>query len=540
MQESEAIQDSEKNRVSERSRETTEKRASETMRADGPSAESGSSERPPRLCRATLEDEDAELYDRMTGYPVKVLQIGEGNFLRGFVDWMIGRCNRQGLFEGSVAVSQPRPSGAAKLAELRRQDGAYYQWIRGLRDGKRVDALELVSVFSRMIDPYAEWDEFLALAEGPELVAVVSNTTEAGLVYEPSEWTPDRPALSYPGKLTAFLYRRFERFRGDPAKGLLLLPCELVEGNGDRLRGIVLRHAEDWGLPETFSQWIREHNRFLNSLVDRIVTGYPAEEAEERFAEWGLEDRLLNAAEPYHLWAIEGEPELDARLPFARAGLNVRWVEDLRPYQLRKVRILNGAHTLMASVGLLNGLNEVREAVEHPAYGEFIRGAIMEEIVPTVPLPEEEMRRYAEEVLERFANPYVRHRLADIALNSLSKFKVRLLPTLEAYAERTGKLPPRITEAFASLLRLYRVRETEGGYAGSRLSGDAIALRDDAAALAELASLWARADRGELPMEGLVADILGRSAWWGRDLNEITGLREALAGALTKMEAKAE
>ncbi|SFB56114.1 tagaturonate reductase [Cohnella sp. OV330] len=492
----------------------------------------------PRLSRATLDGEAAARYDRMKAYPVKVLQIGEGNFLRGFADWMIDRCNRQGLFEGGVAVCQPRPSGAAKLAELREQDGLYYQWIRGLQDGRPVDELDLVSVFAVTVDPYAQWDRFLALGDLPELEVVVSNTTEAGLAYQASEWQPERPILSYPGKLTALLHRRFETFGGDSAKGLLLLPCELVENNGDKLRDIVLRHAEDWGLPEAFKSWIRAHNRFLNNLVDRIVTGYPAEEAGRVFAAQGTEDRLLNAAEPYHLWAIEGEAALDARLPLARAGLNVLWTDDLRPYQLRKVRILNGAHTLMASVGLLNGLETVGEAVGHPVYGELIRDAIINEIVPSVPLPEDDMRRYAGEVLERFANPHVRHKLADIALNSLSKFKVRLLPTLEAYAERTGGLPPRIVEAFASLLRLYRARETgDGGFAGSRLDGRPVALRDDAATLTELAALWARLDRGELTLEGLVADILGRVSWWGRDLGEIKGLRAALTGALTKMEA---
>lgn len=494
----------------------------------------------PRLSRAALDGKAAALYDRMKAYPVKVLQIGEGNFLRGFADWMIDRCNRQGLFEGGVAVCQPRPSGAAKLAELGEQDGLYYQWIRGLQDGRPVDELDLVSVFAQTVDPYAEWERFLALADLPELEVVVSNTTEAGLVYQASEWQPERPILSYPGKLTALLHRRFESFGGDPAKGLLLLPCELVENNGDKLRDIVLRHAEDWGLAEAFKSWIREHNRFLNNLVDRIVTGYPAEEAERVFAAQGAEDRLLNAAEPYHLWAIEGDAALDARLPLARAGLNVLWTDDLRPYQLRKVRILNGAHTLMASVGLLNGLETVGEAVGHPVYGELIRDAIMNEIVPSVPLPEDDMRRYAGEVLERFANPHVRHKLADIALNSLSKFKVRLLPTLEAYAERTGELPPRIVEAFASLLRLYRARENgDGGFAGSRLDGRPVALRDDAATLTELAWLWARLDRGELTLEGLVADILGRVSWWGRDLGEIKGLRAAVTGELTKMEASA-
>ncbi|CAI6086672.1 tagaturonate reductase [Cohnella sp. JJ-181] len=493
---------------------------------------------PPRLSRTTLPPDEAERYDRMKAYPVKALQIGEGNFLRGFFDWMIHRCNRQGLFEGSVAVCQPRPMGAAKLAELREQDGLYYQWIRGLQDGRLTDERELVAVFSRTVDPYAEWEAFLALADLPELELVVSNTTEAGLVYAETDWAPERAPSSFPAKLTLLLYRRFERFGGDPAQGLLLLPCELVERNGDLLQEIVLRHAGDWALPEAFSAWVRAHNRFLNSLVDRIVTGFPAAEADRAFAEIGAEDRLLNAAEPYHLWAIEGESEMDARLPLASAGLNAVWTSDLRPYQLRKVRILNGAHTLIASIGLLHGLETVGEAVGHPVYGELIRAAVMEEIVPALPLPADEMRRYADEVLERFANPYVRHKLTDIAMNGISKFKARLLPTLEAYMTmREGELPPRIVLAFASLVRLYRVREADGGWAGSRLSGEPVALRDDAAALSYLAELWARADRGELTTPELVADILGQTGWWGRDLNEAAGLKEALTAELARMEA---
>ncbi|GLX67861.1 tagaturonate reductase [Paenibacillus glycanilyticus] len=494
----------------------------------------------PKLSYANLSEGEASSYDRMKSYPVKVLQIGEGNFLRGFVDWMIHRCNKQGLFEGSVAVSQPRPTGAQKLQELKEQDGLYYQWIRGLYEGELVDRRELISVFSDFIDPYQEWDRFLALAASPDLELVVSNTTEAGLVYQPSEWAPDKPILSYPGKLTLLLYRRFEHFGGDPSKGLLLLPCELVERNGDKLRDIVVQHATDWKLPEAFADWIREHNRFLNSLVDRIVTGFPAEEADERYAEWGMSDRLLNAAEPYHIWAIEGEPELDERLPLAKAGLNVVWTNDLSSYQLRKVRILNGAHTWMAAYGLLNGLSEVREVVEHPVYGEQLRNVIYNEIIPSVPLPEAEMKLYAEQVLERFANPYVRHKLADIAMNSFSKFKVRLLPTLTAYYDRTRELPSLLVQSFASLLAMYRVKQTEQGtYAGCRLDGSTLLIRDDAAVLAELAQLWEKVDNGELSVIELLSDLIGRSSWWGRDLREFDGLLEQLIAEFDRLEEKA-
>ncbi|MCM3628540.1 tagaturonate reductase [Paenibacillus glycanilyticus] len=494
----------------------------------------------PQLNYASLGEGEASSYDRMKSYPVKVLQIGEGNFLRGFVDWMIHRCNEQGLFKGSIAVSQPRPTGAPKLQELKEQDGLYYQWIRGLHEGELMDNRELISVFSSFIDPYREWDRFLGMAANPDLELVVSNTTEAGLVYQSSEWAPDQPIVSYPGKLTLLMYRRFEHFAGDPEKGLLLLPCELVERNGDKLRDIVMRHAEDWKLPEAFLVWIREHNRFLNSLVDRIVTGFPAEEAQDRYAEWGVKDRLLNAAEPYHIWAIEGEEELDERLPFVKAGLNVVWTDDLTSYQLRKVRILNGAHTWMAAYGLLNGLNEVREVVEHPVYGEHLLSVVYNELVPSVPLPEAEMKGYAKQVLERFANPYVRHKLTDIAMNSISKFKVRLLPTLSAYAEQTGGLPPFIVKAFASLLKLYRVKQTEeGAYAGSRLDGSSLLIRDDAAALADLATLWNKADNGEIGVRELLSDILGRTAWWGSDLNEIKGLLDLLANEFAHLEEQA-
>ncbi|SFD81977.1 tagaturonate reductase [Paenibacillus catalpae] len=494
----------------------------------------------PQLNYASLQEGEASSYDRMKSYPVKVLQIGEGNFLRGFVDWMIHRCNEQGLFEGSIAVSQPRPTGAAKLQELKEQDGLYYQWIRGLHEGELVDRRELISVFSAFIDPYQEWDRFLAMAANPELELVVSNTTEAGLVYHSSDWAPDQPILSYPGKLTLLLYRRFEHFGGEPSKGLLLLPCELVERNGDKLRDIVLQHAADWKLPEAFANWIRAHNRFLNSLVDRIVTGFPAEEADDRYAEWGIKDRLLNAAEPYHIWAIEGEEELDERLPFVKAGLNVVWTNDLQSYQLRKVRILNGAHTWMAAYGLLHGLSEVREVVEHPAIGEQLRQVVFHEIIPSMPLPEAEMKVYAEQVLERFANPYVRHKLTDIAMNSLSKFKVRLLPTLAAYYERRGDLPPFIVKAFASLLKLYRVRQTEEGtFAGTRLDGSKLVIRDDAAVLSELAALWNKADSGEISVKELLSDILGRSSWWGSNLNEMNGLLESLADEFAIMEEQA-
>jgi tagaturonate reductase len=490
----------------------------------------------PNLNYSLLDAEQTSQYEQMKQYPVKVLQIGEGNFLRAFVDWMIQACNRQGLFEGSIAVTQPRRSGKAKIEELQQQDGLYTLIVRGIRAGMQVEEKEVITVFSQALDPYGHWEEFLKLAENPDLDIVLSNTTEAGLTYHRDELVPGQPIESFPGKLTAFLYRRFTQFAGDPGKGLMLLPCELLERNGDLLKEIVLKHSVDWKLPQEFQIWINQHNHFLNSLVDRIATGFPASEAESLFTEWGYEDKLLNTTEPYYLWAIEGKPELDARFPLQQAGLNVHWVEDLRPFQLRKVRILNGAHTLLTSIGLLHGLNEVREVVEHPVYGLWVREAIMHEIVPSVPLPEAEMQVYAKEVLERFVNPFIQHRLTDIALNSLSKFKVRLLPTLEAYLEREDKLPILITEAFASLLLLYHVRKNEDDhFIGSRLNGDSVFLKDDLEALEFLADSWQQFDRNSISLQELIRGILANRGLWGKDLNELTGLTESLRDTMTNL-----
>lgn len=357
-----------------------------------------------------------------------VLQVGEGNFLRGFIDWMLQESRKRGLFGGSVAVTQPRPSGKAKIEALAGQDGLYTLVIRGLENGERVELKEIVSVISDAFDPYGDWAKWTQYAVSPELRFVVSNTTEAGLAYRPEPLEEGRPIQSFPGKIAYLLHKRFEALGGSAESGLIFLPCELLERNGDELKACVLSYSDDWGYSEAFKAWVTGHNRFLNSLVDRIVTGYPADQAEEWFGEWGYEDAMLNTAEPYHFWAIEGEAELDRLLPLSRAGLNVHWVDDLKPYQLRKVRILNGAHTLMTPLALVHGLEQVREVMEHGTFGPFIRAAVEEEIIPALPLPEEELREYADAVYERFLNPFIRHRLQDIAMNSVSKFNVRLLP----------------------------------------------------------------------------------------------------------------
>ncbi|MCU6712537.1 tagaturonate reductase [Paenibacillus sp. J5C_2022] len=465
--------------------------------------------------------------------PVTILQIGEGNFLRGFFDWMIEQCRKQGLYDGSIAVTQPRPGGKPKIDALAAQDGLYTLVLRGLEEGNPVERREVISAISEAFDPYSEWDRFLSLAERPELKVVVSNTTEAGLAYRPEPYTEGQPIHSYPGKLTVLLYRRYLHFGGSPDAGLVCLPCELLERNGDTLRQCVLQYCEDWELPESFKQWVKEHNRFLNSLVDRIVTGYPEQELTERwFGEWGYRDPMLTTAEPYHFWAIEGELELERLLPLRKAGLNVHWVDDLKPFQLRKVRILNGSHTLMTPLGIVLGLETVREAMEHPQVGRLVKLAVEHEIIPALPeLDAAELRQYAQDVYGRFLNPFIRHRLSDIAMNSLSKFKVRLLPSLQ-YAMRHSDLPAGLVAGMAGLLRYYKVSKGDNGFVGEALNGSRYTVRDDEELLELIAGIWSVAERQAQPLQETVAQLLSREELWGCNLNALAS-GNRLAAALS-------
>lgn len=491
--------------------------------------------------RNALNEAQSALYESAKNSPVTILQIGEGNFLRGFFDWMIQQCRNQGIYEGSIAVTQPRPHGKEKINALIEQDGLYTLVIRGLENGESIERTEVISVFGKVFDPYPNWDEYLSYAHSTDLKIIVSNTTEAGLVYRPEASVKGQPIQSYPGKLTKLLYERFVHFNGAPDRGLICLPCELLERNGDELRSCVLRYSDDWGYPESFKQWINDHNRFLNSLVDRIVTGYPdAQQAEAWFSEWGYNDPLLTTAEPYHLWAIEAEPEMDDILPLKKAGLNVHWVEDLKPFQQRKVRILNGAHTLMTPIGILHGLEHVRETMEHDQLGRLVRRTVEGEIIPSLPISADELRAYANDVYERFLNPFIRHRLADIAMNSLSKFKVRLLPSLLHYVQNGEALPEGLVTGFAALLRYYKVKQTEDSFTGTTLGGTAYAVRDDAASLALIAAIWSSAEEQSLPLEDTVARLLALDSIWDSNLNDASpNLASCIAATIIEMERAA-
>jgi len=375
--------------------------------------------------------------------PERVIQFGEGGFLRGFVDWMLDKMNKADLFDGSVVVVQPIAEGMCDA--LTEQDCMYTHLLRSKEGVERA----VIDVISRCVKPYDDFESYLSLADIPEMRFIVSNTTEAGITYKESDKIESAPAISFPAKLTLLLKRRYDK--GLP--GFILLPCELIDRNGDKLRECVLSYSRLWNLGDGFAKWVEEENIFTNTLVDRINTGYPKGED----IDLGYKDRLLNTSESFHLWVIESDRDIEKELPFTRAGLNVIFARDaLETYRTRKVRILNGAHTSLVPHALLCGFETVRECVENPEMREHIRKCVFDEIIPTLDLPQEELKAYAADVLERFANPFIKHYLSSIALNSVSKFRVRVLPSILEYRRRLGSLPPTLVFSLGRLIEFYK------------------------------------------------------------------------------------
>ena len=474
-----------------------------------------------------LKPLEAEAFSR---FPVRVLQVGSGIFLRAFAGWMVDRMNRQGLFGGRIVVTQATPS--SRTAEVfNEQDGWYTVLSRGLVGGQPAEQVDLVGSVSRALNPYSQWRAFLELASNPDLRFVICNTTEAGIVYEaaapPVEACPPR----FPAQLAALLHERYRRFGGEPGAGLVVLPCELIDRNGDALKRLVLQHAADWHLEKAFTDWVNAACRFANTLVDRIVPGFPADEIDALRDRLGYDDRLLTAAECYHSWVIEGEASLAKEWPLAAAGVNVTWTDDLTPYRTRKVRLLNGPHTLMIAPALLAGMETVREGIGDPLVGELVRRALFDEIIPSLDLPAGEAVAYANDVLDRFRNPYIVHRLTSIALNGVSKWRVRVLPSLEAFLSRRGCLPPAIVFSLAALIALYRGSVAADGVLVGRAAGRAYGIRDEADVLKFLARTWSDYDHVH-DVGGLCRSLLGSERLWGRDLNELPGLAERVTGHL--------
>jgi tagaturonate reductase len=427
---------------------------------------------------------------------------------------------------------QPIEKGLAEAVNA--QDGMYTVLLRGLENGRPLTQKRVIKCVSRCINPYVDFNEYTAAMHNPHLRFIVSNTTEAGITYRERDRLTEKPPASFPAKVAALLYERYRHFNGDPGKGFIFLPCELIEDNGTTLKEIVLRHARDWGLGGGFTQWVEGANTFTNTLVDRIVTGYPAGEAEALFEEWGYRDALLTAAEPYHFFAIETRDVegLKRELPLADAGLNVVITTDITPYRARKVRILNGAHTLSALAAFLMGRDTVLEMMQDKPLTALIHKGIFREIIPSMDACGNELTAYARSVLERFANPYIQHALLGISLNSVAKFKTRIIPSVLAYHKKFNALPEALTFSFAALLAFYRGHEIRDGALTGHRHGNPYPIKDDKEVLDYFMEQWRGVGDSYEELNAMTARIGAREDYWGVNLQEIPGFTQKAAGYL--------
>lgn len=458
-------------------------------------------------------------------YSERVIQFGEGNFLRAFIDWQIDWLNEQQATDAGIVVVRPRNREVSD--SLNQQDGLYTTLIRGLNDqGERVSETRLIRSLNREIQPYTQFDEFITLAHAPRMRFVFSNTTEAGIAFVDEDRVDYRPASSFPGKLTQLLWARFTHFNGADDKGWLIVPCELIDHNGDTLRDTVLRYAERWQLPAAFSRWITQHCEFYNTLVDRIVTGFP-QESEEIAAQLGYSDRFLVAGEVYYQFILQGSEALLNELKLHTLTPQVRLVGDITPWKAQKVAILNGAHTAMVPVAFQCGLESVGAAMDDPEIAHFVDMLLRDEIIPTLDLPVNELHAFADAVQRRFRNPFIRHALLSIALNGMTKFRTRLMAPLLSSRQQQGKWPARLTFALAALIAFYR-----GESANQRWP-----LQDDARWLDRYQHDWRALQDDQLSPQQLVRNVLSDTQHWGEDLTLQPGLVTAVTQHLQNIIA---
>lgn len=454
--------------------------------------------------------------------PEKVIQFGEGNFLRAFVDWIIFNMNEKTDFNGSVVVVQPIEKGMIDM--LNGQDCLYHVNLQGLDNGEPVNSLTKIDVISRALNVYTQNDEFMQLAEQPEMRFVISNTTEAGITFDPACKFTDKPASSYPGKLTQLLYHRYEYFKGDMSKGLIVFPCELIFLNGHKLKECILQYIELWQLGDGFKNWFLNACGVYATLVDRIVPGFPRKEIDEIKAKLGYDDNLVVQGEFFHLWVIEAPASIADEFPADKAGLNVLFVPSEEPYHERKVTLLNGPHTVLSPVAYLSGINIVRDACQHPVVGKYINKVMCEELMETLNLPKEELQKFAADVLERFVNPFVDHQVTSIMLNSFPKYETRDLPGLKTYLARKGELPKGLVLGLAAIITYYK--------GGVREDGAEIVPNDAPEIMALLKELWATGDTRKVA-EGVLAE----ESIWKSDLNAIPGLTDLVVKYLDSIQA---
>ena len=454
--------------------------------------------------------------------PERVIQFGEGNFLRAFVDWIIYNMDQKTDFNSSVVIVQPLPKGMVDW--LNGQDCLYHVNLQGRENGKPVDTLTRIDVVSRALNPYSQYHAYMALAEQPEMRFIISNTTEAGIAFDPDCKFTDAPAASYPGKLVQLLFHRYQYFQGDPSKGMILMPCELIFLNGHHLKECIYQYIELWkedfgGDYEGFKKWFTEDCFVCATLVDRIVPGFPRKTIQAIQERISYRDDLVVQAENFHLWVIEKAEnmtvdQMKAEFPAEKAGLHVLITDNEKPYHERKVTLLNGPHTVLSPVAFLSGVNIVRDACQHPVIGKYIHKVQYDELMQTLNLPIDELQKFAADVLERFDNPYVDHQVTSIMLNSFPKYCARDLPGVKVYLERKGELPQGLVFGLAAIITYYK--------GGKRDDGTEIVPNDAPEIMQLLKDLWATGDTKAVT-DGVLS---AKDIWNGEDLHDIKGLAE--------------
>ncbi len=472
------------------------------------------------------------LNKEMTGKserPVKVLQFGEGNFLRGFVDYMIDIANEKGFFDGDIVLVKPIAFGS--LDRLQRQQCQYTVSLRGIVEGEAMVQNRVITSVTDAVGAYEDYEKYASYAKSPDLRFIVSNTTEAGIVLDESDRLEMTPPNSYPGKLTKFLYERYQHFAGAGDKGLIILPVELIDDNGIELEKCVHKLADLWGLEAAFKVWLQEACVFCSTLVDRIITGYPKEEEQANWETFGYQDELIVTGEPFALWVIESKKDISKELPLDKAGLPVIFTDNQKPYKQRKVRILNGAHTSFVLASFLAGNDDVLGSMKDELIYQFMYHTIYEEVIPTLTLPKEELEAFAQAVIVRFQNPYVKHALLSIALNSVSKWRARCMPSLLGYVQKTGTLPLHLTFSLAALMAFYTSSEKREKVLIGKRAEEEYQILDDEAVL----NFFVQNSQKETTE--FVNLFLTREDFWGQDLSQIAGLSSAVAGYLDEIRA---
>lgn len=456
--------------------------------------------------------------------PIRVVQFGEGNFLRGFVDYMIDIANESGKFNGDIVLIKPIEFGSLDM--FHEQDCQYTVSLRGIVDGEAKVQNRVVTAVADAVDTYQEYEKYMDLAKIDTLRFVVSNTTEAGIVFDDTDKMESEPPKTFPGKLTKFLYERYQFFHGAEDKGLVMLPVELIDDNGIMLKKCVLQFIELWGLEDGFRAWVENACIFTSTLVDRIITGYPRDEVESIWQNLGYEDRILVTGEPFALWVIESDKDISKEFPLPDAGLPVIFTDNQKPYKQRKVRILNGAHTSFVLASYLAGNDIVLESMQDEDVKNFMMKTIFDEVIPTLTLPKEELEEFANAVITRFNNPYVKHALLSISLNSVSKWRARCLPSFLGYVEKYGRLPVHLTFSIAALMAFYTGSEIRDKALIGHRNGQEYNIMDDMAVLEFFR------DYSGKDTKTFVDAYLSNENFHGQDLTKVEGLSDAVASYL--------